>query len=65
MSTLRVAVWDDPITTELHDGFQLPSGLTVEVRVLPADEAETALVRGDVDVALLPSIQVLLRRESL
>lgn len=65
MPVIKVAVWDDPINEALHQSWTSESGLTIEVIVLSAEDAERAVLREDVDIALLPSAQALLRVQSL
>jgi chorismate dehydratase len=64
MSVIRVAVWDDAIVSDLHKNWS-SEDVAVEVVVLSAEHAERAVLREEVDVALLPSTQALSRVESL
>ncbi|TDI76216.1 MAG: hypothetical protein E2O84_03210 [Bacteroidetes bacterium] len=65
MPVIKVAVWDDPMIEALHQSWTSESGVTIEVLVLSAEDAERAVLLEDVDIALLPSTQVLLRLQSL
>ena len=65
MPVIRVAVWDDEIAKSLHQSWSSGSSLVMEVVVLSPEKAERAVLREEVDAALLPSTHALSRIESL